>query len=66
MPYAKEQKWACNVCKGEIIVDKDGEGDLICCGQKMELVTQEIETPKVEETKEETPSEPPKPPEKPS
>ena len=66
MPYAKEQKWKCNICKGEIIVEKDGEGDLVCCGQKMELVTQEVEPPKAGETKEETPSEPPKPQEKPS
>lgn len=46
MPYAKEQKWKCNICQGEIIVDKDGEGDLVCCGQKMELITKEEEPPK--------------------
>jgi len=61
MPYAKEQKWRCNICKGEVIVDKDGEGDLVCCGQKMELITAEVEPPKPGEEKEETPSEPPKP-----
>lgn len=65
MPYAKEQRWVCNVCKGEIIVDKDGEGDLVCCGQKMELAVKEEpeteeEPPKPGEIKEE-PEEPPKP-----
>lgn len=62
MPYAKEQKWRCNICKGEIIVDKDGEGDLVCCGQKMELITAEVTPPAVGEVKkEEEPTEPPKP-----
>jgi len=64
MPYAKEQKWVCNICKGEIIVDKDGEGNLVCCGQNMELMTKEgVEAPKTEAMPAtEEPTEPPKPP----
>lgn len=59
MPYAKDQKWRCNVCKGEIIVSEDGEGTLVCCNQPMELVTSEAPKPG-EKIKEES-SEPPKP-----
>ncbi|MBL7101021.1 MAG: hypothetical protein ISS23_03650 [Nanoarchaeota archaeon] len=64
MPYAKEQTWKCNICKGEVIVDKDGEGDLVCCGEKMELKTKEVEPPKEgepEKPEEKEPTEPPKP-----
>ena len=28
----------CNICGNEVVVTKAGGGDLVCCGQPMEMV----------------------------
>ncbi len=42
MPVKKEgEKYRCNVCGNEVVVTKAGGGELVCCGQPMELIGQE-------------------------
>lgn len=60
MPYAKEQKWKCNICGGIVMIVEDGEGTLVCCDKPMELVTSEAPKPG-EKIEEKAPTEPPKP-----
>jgi desulfoferrodoxin-like iron-binding protein len=33
------QKFRCNVCGNEVEVTKAGGGELVCCGEPMELMT---------------------------
>jgi desulfoferrodoxin-like iron-binding protein len=35
------EKYRCNVCGNEVVVTKVGGGELVCCGQPMELIGQE-------------------------
>lgn len=35
------EKYRCNVCGNEAVVTKVGGGTLVCCGQDMELISQE-------------------------
>ena len=37
------EKYRCNVCGNEVVVTKVGGGTLVCCGQDMELISQEEE-----------------------
>ncbi|GBE00740.1 desulfoferrodoxin [bacterium BMS3Bbin06] len=32
------EKYKCNVCGNEVVVTKAGGGQLVCCGQPMELI----------------------------
>jgi desulfoferrodoxin-like iron-binding protein len=42
MPVKKEgEKYRCNICGNEVVVTKAGGGELVCCGQPMELIGQE-------------------------
>ncbi|MFH0791723.1 MAG: desulfoferrodoxin [bacterium] len=41
------EKYLCSVCGNEVMVTKVGGGALICCGQEMELVSEE-ETEEIE------------------
>jgi len=39
MPVKKEgEKYLCNVCGNEVVVTKAGGGQLVCCGQPMEMI----------------------------
>ncbi len=39
MKVEKEgQRFRCNLCGNEVVVTKAGGGELICCGEPMELV----------------------------
>ena len=31
------KRYICKICGSEVIVTKAGEGELVCCGQPMEL-----------------------------
>ncbi len=35
------EKYRCNVCGNEVVVTKAGGGQLVCCGQPMELIGEE-------------------------
>ncbi len=35
---AKGEHYKCNICGNEVTVTKAGGGELVCCGQPMELV----------------------------
>jgi desulfoferrodoxin-like iron-binding protein len=37
------EKYRCNVCGNEVVVTKVGGGTLVCCGQDMELMSEEGE-----------------------
>ncbi|MDD3284472.1 MAG: desulfoferrodoxin FeS4 iron-binding domain-containing protein [Patescibacteria group bacterium] len=39
----KDQKFCCEICGNEVIVTKVGGGELICCGEPMDLVVNESE-----------------------
>lgn len=30
------EKFRCNICGNEVVVEKAGGGELVCCGQPME------------------------------
>ncbi len=32
------ENYKCNVCGNEVVVTKVGGGELVCCGQPMELI----------------------------
>ncbi|MDI6820138.1 MAG: desulfoferrodoxin FeS4 iron-binding domain-containing protein [Candidatus Hodarchaeaceae archaeon] len=32
--------YRCNVCGNEVVVTKVGGGELVCCGQPMELIAE--------------------------
>lgn len=32
------EKYRCNVCGNEVVVTKVGGGELVCCGEVMELI----------------------------
>lgn len=34
------EKYLCGICGNEVVVTKAGGGQLVCCGQPMELVGQ--------------------------
>lgn len=34
------EKYLCRICGNEVVVTKAGGGQLVCCGQPMELVEQ--------------------------
>lgn len=36
-----DEKYRCNICGNEVIVTKAGGGELVCCGQPMELLEKE-------------------------
>lgn len=31
------KRYVCRVCGGEVIVTRKGDGELYCCGKKMEI-----------------------------
>ena len=37
------QKFYCEICGNEVIVTKAGGGELICCGEPMNLIVNESE-----------------------
>ena len=34
---AKEERYCCEICDNEIVVEKVGGGTLVCCGEEMTL-----------------------------
>lgn len=32
------QKYKCNICGNEVVVTNAGAGQLVCCGQPMEVI----------------------------
>jgi len=36
-----DEKYRCNVCGNEVTVTKVGGGVLVCCGQEMEMISEE-------------------------
>lgn len=39
MPVKKEgEKYRCNICGNEVVVTRAGGGQLVCCGQPMEMI----------------------------
>lgn len=32
------EKYKCNICGNEVVVTKAGGGELVCCGEDMELI----------------------------
>ena len=32
------KRYKCSTCEAEVLVTKPGTGDLVCCGQPMELL----------------------------
>lgn len=34
------EKYRCNVCGNEVVVEKVGGGTLVCCNQEMELISE--------------------------
>ena len=37
----ENEKYRCNVCGNEVLVTKAGGGTLVCCGEDMDLLTDE-------------------------
>ena len=37
-----EEKYRCNICGKEVIVTKAGGGTLVCCGENMEKISQQL------------------------
>lgn len=38
MPTKIGQKYKCNICGNEVVVTNAGEGELVCCGQPMDVI----------------------------
>jgi desulfoferrodoxin-like iron-binding protein len=34
----KGEKYHCNICGNEVVVEKVGGGTLVCCGEEMTLI----------------------------
>jgi desulfoferrodoxin-like iron-binding protein len=32
------EKYKCNICGNEVVVTKAGGGELVCCGEPMEII----------------------------
>jgi desulfoferrodoxin-like iron-binding protein len=37
---AKGEKYRCEICGNEVVVEKVGGGTLVCCGEEMSLVNE--------------------------
>ncbi|MFC2002003.1 desulfoferrodoxin FeS4 iron-binding domain-containing protein [Chloroflexota bacterium] len=36
------EKYICNICGNEVVVTKVGGGTLVCCGEDMEKIEQQV------------------------
>ena len=50
------EKYRCNICGNEVVVTKAGGGTLVCCGEDMELIEQQISARSAEHREQNTPN----------
>lgn len=38
--FAKGERYLCEICGNEVVVEEVGGGTLVCCGQEMNLINE--------------------------